>query len=130
MKTHSRCHVKTYIKELQMIPIAMLFQYRFSIHFHKADFNYELAIELAPETNTRSKKLYKPRRATNCRGGRSLLTTGVNLWNAYLMGKEATKPSCLAERLASALWGFNVPKSERLAWLGTHSGCTSIPKLD
>ena len=112
LKIHPRGHVTTYFKELRIMPIDMLFKYRFLIHFHKANFNYELNIERAPETCTRSNKLYKPKRATNCRGERSLLTTGVNLWNAYLMGEEATEPSCLPRRLASALWGSYVPKSE------------------
>mgnify|MGYP001804097549 FL=1 len=54
LKIHPRGHVTTYFKELRIMPIDMLFKYRFLIHFHKANFNYELDIERAPETCTGS----------------------------------------------------------------------------
>ena len=38
-----------------------------------------------------------PKRANSSWGKRSLLTTGVNLWNAHFMGEEVTEPLALQE---------------------------------
>ena len=54
---------------------------------------------------TRSKVKFAPTRAINCRGKRSVLTTGVDLRNLYLLGEEGAAPSALRRRLASSLWG-------------------------
>ena len=51
LKIPPRGHVTTY---LRIMPIDMLFKYRFLINFHKANFNNELDIEKAPQTCTRS----------------------------------------------------------------------------
>ena len=49
---------------------------------------------------------FVPQRANNnYRGERSLLTTGVNLWNAHLTGEEATGLPALRGRLMGTLWG-------------------------
>ena len=45
LKIPPRGHATTYFKELRIMPIDMLFKYRFLIHFHKANLNYELDIE-------------------------------------------------------------------------------------
>ena len=86
-------HVTTNFKELKIMPIDMLFKYRFLIHFHKMNVNGDLELEKVPERCTRSKNIYMPKRTSSCRGDRSLLTRGVNLWNAYLMGEEAAERS-------------------------------------
>ena len=56
LKIPPRGHVTTYFKEMQIMPIDMLFKYRFLIHFHKANFNNELDIEKAPPPNLHSLK--------------------------------------------------------------------------
>ena len=104
-------HVTTNFKQLKIMPIDMLFKYRFLIHFHKMNVNGDLELEKVPERCTRSKNIYMPKRTSSCRGDRSLLTRGVNLWNAYLMGEEAAESSCLPAKLAAALWRSYVPQS-------------------
>ena len=54
----------------------------------KTAFQGFTAIKSSYLQQTRSKDQIVPKRANNCRGERSLLTTGVNLWNTYLQGKE------------------------------------------
>ena len=49
LKIPPRGHVTTNFKKMQIMPIDMLFKYRFLIHFHKANFNNELDIEKAPQ---------------------------------------------------------------------------------
>ena len=71
--------------------------------------NGDLELEKVPERCTRSKNICMPKRPSSCRGDRSLLSRGVNLWNAYLIGEEATESSCLAGKLAAALGRFYVP---------------------
>ena len=62
-------HVTTYFKELQIMPIDMLFKYRFLIQFHKANFTYELDIERPPpQTYAGSNDIYQPKRITTWRG--------------------------------------------------------------
>ena len=46
-----------------------------------------------------------PVRNKNNKGEQSLLTTGVNLWNAHLMGEEAVGFPALRWRLTASLWG-------------------------
>ena len=104
-------HVTSYFKEFHIMPIKMLFKYRFLIHFHKLHLDGDLDLQKTSSSSTRSKTIFQPKRTNNCRGDRSLLTTGVNLWNAYLMGEEATESSCLKVKLAAALWGSCVPQS-------------------
>jgi hypothetical protein len=70
------------------MPIEMLFKYRYLLHVNNTRFNGELEIQTPAITATRSKEKFAPKRANNCRGERSLLTTGVNLWNSYLLGEE------------------------------------------
>ena len=52
---------------------------------------------------TRSRAEFVQQRANNNGGDRSLLTTGVNLWNAHLMGEEATGLPALRARLMASL---------------------------
>ena len=73
-------HATTYFKELQIMPIDMLFKYRFLIQFHKANFTYELDIERPPpQTYACSNDIDQPKKITTWRGERSLFTTEVNL---------------------------------------------------
>ena len=89
----------------------MIFKYRYLILFNNSCHQNEIDIQKPSHNLTRSKAEFVPKRANNSRGERSLLTTGVNLWNAYLMGEEATESSCLKVKLAAALWGSCVPQS-------------------
>ena len=57
------------------------------------------------------KSIYMPKRTSSLRGEQSLLTRGVNLWNAYFMGEEATESSCLMGKVALALWRSYVLQS-------------------
>ena len=71
-----------------------------------------------------------PKRTSSCRGDRSLLTMGVNLWNAYLIGEEVTESSCLPGNLAAALKPSYVPKSYSLAVIGAFAeGRLSKPSI-
>ena len=101
----------SYFKEFHTMPIKMLLKYRFLIHFHKLHLDGDLDLQKTISSSTRSKTFFQPKRTNNCKGDRSLLTTGVNLWNAYLMGEEATESSCLKARLSAALWGSYAPQS-------------------
>ena len=71
------------------MPIDMLFKYRLLIHLHHMNVNGDLELDKVPERCTRSKNIHMPKRTSSCGGDRSLLTRGVNLWNAYLMGEDA-----------------------------------------
>ena len=86
------------------MPIDMLFKYRFLLLFENCFSRGSLQLNRPTFNKTRSKDQFVPKRANNCRGERSLLTTGVNLWNTYLQGEEPGEPSSLRDRLVSALW--------------------------
>ena len=55
---------------------------------------------------TRSKAEFVPKRANNSRGEQSLLTTGVKLWNAYLMGGAdwASRSAWKVDGLPVGVW--------------------------
>ena len=57
---------------------------------------------------TRSHAEFVPQRTKNNRGEWSLLTTGVNLWNAHLMGEKATRLLALRGPLMASLWGCGI----------------------
>lgn len=105
LKIRPRGHVTSFFSEYQIMPIELLFKYRYLLHFNNTRLNGELEIQTPAITATRSKEKFAPKRANNCRGERSLLTTGVNLWNSHLLGEEGAAPSALRGRLASSLWG-------------------------
>ena len=74
--------------------------------FHRSRLGGEINVKLPLQNKiTRSRAEIVPQRANNNRGERSLLTTGVNLWNAHLMGEEATGLPALRGRLMASLWG-------------------------
>ena len=54
---------------------------------------------------TRSRAEFELQRTNFNRGERSLLTTGVNLWNAHLMGEGATGLPALRGQLMASLLG-------------------------
>ena len=104
LKIRPRSHVSSNFKTLQIMPIDMLFKYRFLLLFENCFSRGSLQLNRPTYNKTRSKDQFVPQRANNCRGERSLLTTGVNLWNTYLQGEEPGGPVSLRDRLVSALW--------------------------
>ena len=101
-----RNHVSLYVSEFQIIPIDLIFKYRFLILFHRSRLDGEINVKLPLQNKiTRLQAEFVPQRANYNRGERSLLTTGVNLWNAHLMGEEATGLPALRGRLMASLWG-------------------------
>ena len=86
------------------MPIDMLFKYRFLLLFKNCFSRGSQQLNRPTYNKTRSKEQFVPKRANNCRGQRSLLTTGVNLWNTYVQGEEPGEPLSLRDRLVSALW--------------------------
>ena len=100
-----RNHVTSHFSNLQIMPIDMIFKYRYLILFNNSRHQNEIDIQKPCHNLTRSKAEFVPKRANNSRGERSLLTTGVNLWNAHLMGEEAAEPLALRGRLMASLWG-------------------------
>ena len=73
MKIPPRDRFTTNFKELKIMPIEMLYKYRFLIHFHKMNVNGDLDLEKVPEMYTRSKNIYMPKSTSSCRGDESLL---------------------------------------------------------
>ena len=104
LKIRPRSHVSSNFKTLQIMPIDMLFKYRFLLLFENCFSRGSLQLNRPTYNKTRSKDQFVPHRANNCRWESSLLTTGVNLWNTYLQGEEPGRPVRLRDRLVSALW--------------------------
>jgi hypothetical protein len=105
LKIHPRGHVTSFFEHLKIMPVQMLFKYRFLILYSKTIANCEICVSSPNVSFTRSKLGVVPQRAKNCRGARSLLTTGVNLLNRYLPGERVCEPLGLRGRLTRALWG-------------------------
>ena len=88
------------------MPIDLIFKYRFLILFYISCLGGELNVKLPLQNKvTCSRVEFVPQCANNNRGERSLLTTGVNLWNAHLVGEGATGLPALQGRLMAFLWG-------------------------
>ena len=101
-----RNHVSSYFSELKIMPIDLIFKFRFLILFHRSRLDGEIDVKLPLQNKiTRSRAEFVPQRANNNRGERSLLTTGVNLWNTHLTGEEATGLPALRGPLMASLWG-------------------------
>ena len=104
LKIRPRGHVSSYFKILKIMPISMLFQYRFTLLFTTCLKTGEISPIIPHFNHTRSNFTYLPLRANNSRGERSLLTTGVNLFNRYLPGRGECGLRVLREGLTGALW--------------------------
>ena len=75
-----RNHVSLYVSEFQIMPIDLIFKYRFLILFHRSRLDGEINVKLPLQNKiTRLQAEFVPQRANYNRGERSLLTTGVNL---------------------------------------------------
>ena len=106
LKIPPRGHVTSQFEILKIMPIKMLFKYRFLILYMICTSSGEIIPDRPQKFyNTRSKLDVIPTKSSNCRGERSLLTKGVCLYNRYLMGEEASVPPGFRGRLAGALWG-------------------------
>ena len=90
------------------MPVSMLFEYRYVLLFLKQVHEEQITPKINKNEKTRSSAKFLPQRANNCRGERSLLTKGVNLFNSYLMGRRGVglqdSGSDLRIRLVGALW--------------------------
>ena len=70
LKIRPRSHVSSYFKTLQIMPIDMLFKYRFLLLFENCFSRGSLQLNRPTFNKTRSKDLFVPKRANNCRGER------------------------------------------------------------
>lgn len=100
--------VSDYFKKLQIMPIKMLFEYRFLIHFVKT---YQenlstLLVHHDHETRSQSLNLLKTHKFKSTKGQRSMLFTGVRLFNKYFKNSDfkSLTASCIREKLAARLW--------------------------
>ena len=100
-----RDHVTSYFKDLKIMPIKMLFEYS-TLKLLLKTFSQEFLSTLVSKNNynTRYNGL-KPKKANNKRGERSLLNTGVNLYNKYLLGGETRTVARPWDGLAALMWG-------------------------
>ena len=101
-------HVSTFFKKLKIMPVGMLFEYRILKLFLKS-FNSEELDQFRPQHKypTKTKHLLMPKHTNNQRGDRSLLCSGIKLYNRYLLdGWTWSQPGCLGG-LAGRLWGFS-----------------------
>ena len=100
-------HVTSQFEILKIMPIKMLFKYRFLILYMICTSSGEIIPDRPQKFyNTRSKLDVIPTKSSNCRGERYLLTKGVRLYyNEYLTGEEDSVPPGFQGRLADALWG-------------------------
>ena len=100
-----RDHVTSYFKDLKIMPIKMLFEYS-TLKLLLKTFSQEFLSTLVSKNNynTRYNGL-KPKKANNKRGERSLLNTGVKLYNKYLLGGETRTVTRPWDGLAALVWG-------------------------
>lgn len=61
-------HVTSYLKEVHIMPIKMLFKFRFLIHFHKLHIDGDLDLQKTISSFTRSKTIFNPREPTTAEG--------------------------------------------------------------
>ena len=123
-------HVSSSFKELKIMPVKMLFEFCVLKLFLRT-FSTETIAKLKTKShnyNTRSANL-KQKRANNKRGERSLLFSGIALYNRYLLGIGGTcrlvRP--VTWRLACGGWvragGSDCPSCSSLA--GSSAGAIS-----
>ena len=100
-----REHVTPYFKELKIMPIKMLFEYS-SLKLLLKSFSAEFLSTLVSKNNfnTRYQGLRK-KQVKNKRGERSLLCTGITLYNRYLLGERTGTGACPRDGLAALMWG-------------------------
>ena len=95
-----------YFSVYKIMPIDFNFQISILILFHRSCLGGEINLKLPLQNKiTRLRAEFVPQRTNNNRGERSLLTTGVNLWKALLIGEEATGLPSLRRRLMASPWG-------------------------
>ena len=97
-------HVTSFFSKLKIMPLKMLFEFRLLKLLLKT-YSHEEISKLMPnhEYNTRNKTLTF-KKANNNRGERSLLCSGIKLYNKYLLGDWAGPAGGLSEGLAGRLW--------------------------
>ena len=90
------------------MPIKMLFEYRFLIYFIKTfrDNLDTLLINHKYQTRSHSQNLLKTHKFRTTKGQRSMLHTGVGLFNKYFKNSDfqSLTPSYVRGRLAAGLW--------------------------
>ena len=98
-----RDHVTSYFKDLKIMPTKMLFEY-FTLKL-LTTFSDQFLLTFVSKNsyNTRYNGL-RPKKASNIRGDRSQLNTGVNLYNKYLLGAETRTVTRPWDGLAALMW--------------------------
>ena len=93
------------LQDLKIMPIKMLFEHSTLKHLLKT-FAEEFLSTLVSKNNynTRYSGL-RTKKANNKRGERSLLNTGVNSYNKYLLGGETCTVTRPWDGLAALVWG-------------------------
>ena len=104
LNIHPRGHVSSNFQVHKIMPINMLFKYRYILLFLQQVHQNDIDLEISKNERTRSKAVFQPKRANNCRGERSLLTLGVNLFNRYLLGEEGASLLLCVGGWQGALW--------------------------
>ena len=105
MKFKPRAHISSYFQQLKIMPIDMLFDYRFLILFLKTQDLTSLKPTHQYETRSTHLRAIKVK---NKRGERSILSLGVKLFNKYLGGVEMGGLSVPWDGLAARVWGAPV----------------------
>ena len=109
LKIPPRGHVLSKFNVLKIMPVKMLFEYRFLLLFLNSSAMEDVFIQRRFCDRTRSKDVFKILRVNNHgRGERSLACAGVRLFNKYLSGVEAGTPCGLQSRLACLMWASGV----------------------
>ena len=99
-----REHVTSFFKILKIMPVKMLFKFC-TLKLLLKTFSNEFLMSLKPKHsyNTRNDDL-AVQKANNKRGERSLLCSGVSLYNRYLKGVRIGAGTGFPRDLASCLW--------------------------
>jgi hypothetical protein len=99
-------HVTSHFKTLKIMRLPMLFDYRLLVLLLKT-FSTEQINNMKPDHhhNTRNKFL-RLKKTNNNRGERSLLCTGLALYNRYLMGERLGVSSIPWEGLVDRVWAL------------------------
>lgn len=101
-------NVTSNFKTLKIMSIKMKFEYRI-LKLPSKIYNCEEISGIRPKHMqlTRQKQISKPTKSNNMRGGRSLLGTGIKLFNRYLQGQVTGLKMGPLTGLADCLWDFN-----------------------
>ena len=101
-------HVTSHFKKLKIMPLKMLFNFRLLKLFLKTYGKDEIDNMVPSHNYDTRKKSLKTIQANNSRGERSLLCTGVKLYNKYLLEGWAGSGCDPTTGLAERLWAHGI----------------------